>query len=330
MPKVDLHCHLDGSVPLHTLKKLAIREGIDPDIMNKAVLEDTCKDLKEYLNCFDIIIPVLQTAENLFDATYETIKEISKENVRYLELRFAPLLHLEKGLSVIQVLTSVCQAIEKAMNDYDIKVNLLICAMRQHDNETNFELLKILHQFENKHLVGFDFAGDEAAFNNQKIAPVVRQAKEKGMQITLHSGECGCPHEVVEAIKLGATRIGHGVAIKDNLDALEMCLANNILLEMCPISNIQTQAIKSFEEYPIKYFMKKGILCSINTDNRTVSNTSLTKEYMILNHYINFNYREMKQVNINAISHSFATPTTKKDVYQRIITEFDSVIEAEE
>lgn len=165
---------------------------------------------------------------------------------------------------------------------------------------------------------------------NTRIAPVVRQAKENGMQVTLHSGECGCPHEVVEAIKLGATRIGHGVAIKDDIDALEMCLSNNILLEMCPTSNIQTQAIRSFEEYPIRYFMKKGVLCSINTDNRTVSNTTLTKEYMVLHNYFNLNYREMKQLNINAISHSFASPTTKKDVYQRIVTEFAPVIETEE
>lgn len=314
IPKVELHCHLDGSVPLTTLKRLAKKEGLSPNSMEEAVLREPCKSLKEYLRCFEVILQVLQTEENLISATYDTIKEIAKENVRYLELRFAPLFHLEKGLSIEQVIESVIKGTELAMLEEAIHVNILICGMRHHSEEMNLNLLDTLSKINSDRLVGFDFAGDEAAVGNEVIAPIVQAARLKGLNITLHSGECGCPHQVVEAIKIGASRIGHGVAIKDDPEALALCVEKQVLLEMCPTSNLQTRAIESIEVYPIRDFMEKGVLCSINTDNRTVSNTTLTDEYLLLNQYFKLSYQEFLSLNLNAIQAAFTSPQIKKEV----------------
>lgn len=314
LPKIELHCHLDGSIPLTTLTGLAKKEGLSPNSMEAAVLREPCESLKEYLRCFDVILQVLQTQENLIEATYDTVKAIAEENVRYLELRFAPLFHLEQGLSVEEVIQAVIKGARLAMDEEEIYVNLLICGMRHHSEEVNLDLLNQVSQINSEYVVGFDFAGDEAAVGNEVIAPIVQAARLKGLNITLHSGECGCPHQVVEAIKIGASRIGHGVAIKDDPEALALCVEKQVLLEMCPTSNLQTRAIESIEAYPIRDFMEKGVLCSINTDNRTVSNTTLTDEYLLLNQYFKLSYQEFLSLNLNAIQAAFTSPQIKKEV----------------
>lgn len=325
LPKVELHCHLDGSVPLETLTKLAIKDNYPVEKLKHVSVDNTCQSLTDYLKCFTIILDLLQTTDNLYIATYETIEHIAKENVVYIELRFAPLLHRHKGLSIKEVIETVARAVDSATKQFDIHVNLLICLMRHHTDEQNQSVLKCVQSLSNKYIVGIDAAGDEVQYDNDKIGMHISVAKNSGFNITLHSGECGCPHNVLSAVKLGATRIGHGIAVVKDDSILEEVAKKNILLEMCPTSNVQTKAIQSFKDFPIQLLLSKGVKCCINTDNRTVSQTTLTDEYVAVIKHCQVNKQQVKEMLLNAINYSFATDSLKQDIKAQIIEAFLSI-----
>ncbi|MDH6363908.1 adenosine deaminase [Enterococcus sp. PF1-24] len=322
LPKVELHCHLDGSIQMATLEKLAKKENLPLAELKKAVAPKKCHDLKEYLASFDVVLPLLQSAENLQLAAYDLVEQAVRDNICYLEIRFAPLLHQKKGLAVPQIIQAVLTGIQAAQKEHEIHVNLLISAMRHHEEAANLELINSIKQLQADAVVGFDFAGDEQQVGNENIKNCTDSALAAGLKLTLHSGECGCPHNVVEAIHLGATRIGHGVAIKDSPDAMVQCKKNQTLLELCPTSNIQTNAISDWSEYPLRFFLKEGINCCINTDNRTVSQTNLVNEYSLLVKHCQLSFAEMKQLNLNAIEGSFAEEKVKQAVIEKIMTSY--------
>lgn len=322
LPKVELHCHLDGSIPLATLEKLALKDNKDLNELKKATAPKKCLDLKEYLQSFDVILPLLQSKENLRIATHDLVEEVAKENVYYIELRFAPLLHRRNNLTVKEIIEAVTAGITDAQEKYDIHVNLLVSAMRHHDEEVNIELINTIQELEPKLVVGFDFAGDEAQIDNDVIKTPVKLMANSALNLTLHSGECGCAQNVIEAIHLGATRIGHGIAIKDSPEAIELCKSNDILLEVCPSSNIQTNAIASWDAFPLRMFLDSGLKFCINTDNRTVSQTNLSNEYTLLMEHCGLTFSEMKRLNLNAIEASFAKTSVKEAVTEKINQEY--------
>lgn len=327
LPKVELHCHLDGSVPMETLKKLAEKQSFDKALLDQVIAPEKCHDLVDYLKGFDIIHQLMQTYEQLEESAYATVEAAAKENVRYIELRFAPLLHTKADLTVPEIIAAVSEGIHRAMGEYPIIVNLLICGMRQHSNESNLSMLSEAIQTKEDLMVGFDMAGPEPDLANNHIEPLTAFAQENGLQITLHSGECGCAYNVVQAIHLGAKRIGHGIAIQKNEAAQTLCLEEGTVIEMCPTSNIQTDAVKDWENYPLLGFLEKGIKCCINTDNRTVSNTTLTREYMLLTEHFGINYKTMKKLNLNGLAGAFTTLEVKRQLSKTIEQAYAPYIE---
>lgn len=321
VPKVELHCHLDGSISMACLEKMAQKDGYPIENLAKVRAPKKCQNLQAYLDSFDAVLPLLQSEENLTMAAYDLVEQVSLENIRYLEIRFAPLLHTHQGLSVSQIIDAVCLGIEQGMQDYDVEVNLIISAMRHHSNERNLDLVERVSMMQQARVVGFDYAGDERDDLGER-GKVVSLARKNQFQITLHAGECGCAHHVAEAIYLGATRIGHGVAIKDDPKALELCVQNGTLLEICPTSNLQTNAVDKIENYPYPLFVEKKVKFCVNTDNRTVSNTSLTNEYALLQKHFDFDLSMMKKSNIAAIQASFATPITKEKIQRELEEEY--------
>lgn len=310
LPKVELHCHLDGSVPMKTLKKLAEKQQFNMSLLDQVVAPAKCHDLEDYLKSFDITLQLMQTYEQLEESAYATAEAAALENVRYLELRFAPNLHTEAGMTVSEVIAAISEGIQRAMQQYNIRVNLLVCGMRQYSNEENMAMLSQVMKTEESLVVGFDMAGPEPDKANDHIEPLTAFAQEE-LQITLHSGECGCAHNVAQAIRLGAKRIGHGIAIQRDEDVQELCAEAGTVIELCPTSNIQTNAVNSWNEYPLLDFLDKGIKCCINTDNRTVSDTTLTREYMLLAEQLGINYAMMKTLNLSGLAGAFATKEVK-------------------
>lgn len=326
LPKAELHCHLDGSVPMETLYEFADEQNIPREVMNKAVAPEVCNDLMDYLDGFSIIAQVLQTKEHLRKAAFAIIESVNKENVRYLELRFSPILHQELGLSVTEVIESVCQGIRDASKKFNVFVNLLICGIRRPYEGNNIDMLRAIEENNIPEIVGVDVAGDEAGFDNEYVEKFVAKARNNRMNITMHSGECGCAQNVLAAVYMGATRIGHGVAIKDDEKVMDAVKEKNVLLELCPKSNIQTKAISSWKEYPLNYFLENGIECCINTDNRTVSNTTLSEEFLLLFNHCNLNFETMEELTLNAINHSFATEDIKKLLVEEVENKYQERI----
>lgn len=328
LPKVELHCHLDGSVSMALLERLAREQDYPLENLKKATVSPDIRDLAEYLQCFDIILDLLQTADQLQRAVVDVAQQAAADSIRYIEIRFAPYLHTEGGLTIQEVIAAVVAGAMEAEAQLPIKVNLLICGMKHHDTARNQTLIPTIlqQQATSSHVVGIDFAGDEASHPPEEIAQLVTAAQQQGIAITLHAGECGCAQNVVESIKLGAKRIGHGIAIMNDPAAREFVRQQQVLLEMCPTSNLQTKAIERIEEFPIKQFLQEGVPCSLSTDNRGVSQTDLTREYQLLFDHCGLTLAEMKKMNLDGLAWSFADKPTKEQLSAAFTAAYDQAI----
>ncbi|MHC5228216.1 adenosine deaminase [Enterococcus sp. LJL99] len=323
LPKIELHCHLDGSIRPKTLVSIAEKQQLPlpedfEQIKKEMIAPANCQSLEDYLTCFDFVLPYLQTEAALTEAAYDVLSQAAEENVHYIEVRFAPSLHTENGLTHTQIITAVLSGLNQGFEAFGVKSNALLCGMR-HEELT--EIKKIVHlaeQFKEKGIVGFDLAGNESDFPPNTFKDVLNLATELTIPLTLHAGECGCGKNVADAVKLGATRIGHGIAVKDTPEFFSLLRENDILIEMCPTSNFQTKTVQSIEEYPFKQFLAEKIKICINTDNRTVSNTSLTDEYLNLHKWYNISYADLEQLNHFAVDGAFL-PTDEKQALHELL-----------
>ncbi len=319
LPKIELHCHLDGSLRPETIIEIAKEEGIripSYDISNireEVIAPEDCTSLEEYLKRFEIPNLVMQSKESLSRITYELLEDCAKENVKYIEVRFAPLLHIKKGLNVCEVIESVISGIRDAEERYDIRGNVILCCMRFMSTNKAFEVVEAGKKYLSKGVVAVDLCGAEGEGFCSKFIEPIALAREYGYRVTIHAGETGIGKNVLEAVELlGAERIGHGVFIKDCIEAYNIVKDKNITLEMCLTSNIQTKAIDTFENHPFYKFYNDGIRVTFNTDNRTVSDTNMTKECEILLKYFNITFEEYKQIYYNSVDAAFADSETKE------------------
>ncbi|WP_055669075.1 adenosine deaminase [Desnuesiella massiliensis] len=325
LPKIELHCHLDGSVRPETIIDIAQRDDIiipcfDIEVIKKELIAPLeCQSLDEYLEKFSIPNLVMQSKENLRRIAFELLEDSAKENVKYIEIRFAPLLHTAGGLSIEEVIESVLEGIKDGEVLYDIKGNLILSCMRTMSVDKAFEVVEKGKRFLGKGVVAIDLcASENEGFCERFLEPMVL-ARKYGYRVTIHAGETGIGKNVLEAVELlGAERIGHGVYIKDCIEAYEIVKDKKITLEMCPTSNVQTKAVKGFKEHPIYDFYKDGIKVTVNTDNRTVSNTNMTKECNIVFDDFDISYGDYKEIYLNSVEASFVDEEIKEKLKKYI------------
>lgn len=306
MKKIELHVHLDGSVRPKTVSEL-LNYDIK-DVKSKMMVTSDTKDLTEYLTKFDLPIKAMQTKDNLKRIAKELALDLKDDDVIYAEVRFAPILHTKEGLSLDEVVSSVLEGI-KSVNE--IKINLILCMMRGFSNEDNLKTIMVAKKFLNNGVVGLDLAGDEKKYKTSDYESLFKIANDNNIPFTIHAGEIDSSLSVLDAINFGAKRIGHGIAIVNDKKALSLVKEKNVFLEVCPTSNVDTKAVLSYENHPIKELYLKGVKVTINTDDRTVSNITLSKEYKKLKEYFNFNDEDFLNLNINAISSSFMNQEEK-------------------
>lgn len=300
LPKIDLHCHLDGSLPFET-----VREQIEKEITLKMIqVENNCKSLTEYLEKFEFLVECLQTKQGLVDGAYSFMKDISHENMKYIEVRFAPMLSVHEKLNCKKVIEAVLEGLEKGKKEFGIKYNVITCAMRHHSIEQNFKMLSAAKYYLNNGVCAIDLAGDESIYPNHLFKELFHAADKVNIPFVIHSGETGSIENVRSAVELGAVRIGHGIALQKDKELMHEVAKRNIGIEMCPTSNIQTGAVKSWSEYPMKEFLDAGIKVCVNTDNRMVSNTNMTKELKLI-HRLYKDDNLIKKVLINAAETAF-------------------------
>lgn len=312
--RIDLHCHLDGSLPVHTVQKIR-GEEIGLQELQAA---DTCGSLKEYLEKFELPLRCLQTEEGIRKSAYDFLCSLAADDVIYVEVRFAPMLSCAGGLTCRQVMEAVLDGLKEASAECGILYQVIVCAMRHHDTETNIRMLRECREFLGGGLCAADLAGDEAGFPLKLFGEVFETARRLDYPFTVHAGECGSAENIALAAKWGAKRIGHGIAMRGNREVMELCRRKQIAVEMCPVSNYQTKALCPGEDYPIREFARNGLIVTVNTDNRTVSGTSLKKEMKLLRDSFGITEEELRQYEENAVRAAFADDAVKHELWKRI------------
>ncbi|MNH89803.1 Aminodeoxyfutalosine deaminase [compost metagenome] len=332
MPKAELHIHLDGSVRAETIISLAEEEGFtlpvhDPDQLRPYLqANDQCTSLTEYLSKFELPLRCLQSAEGLRRVAYELVEDAHRDHVKYIEIRFAPLLHMEKGLTVKEIISHVLDGIAEAERGFGTIARLIIICLRSHPMEKNLDVVHAASAFLGKGVAGMDLAGDEAAYPPEIHRKVFEQAHEYGFPITIHAGEAAGAVNISESIRhLHAARIGHGVRLKEDAALMQWVKDHHVVLEMCPSSNVQTKAVESWSDHPIKEYFDQGIRVTVNTDNLTVSSTTLTEEYEKLMELYGFSVAQFAEMNLNALQASFLESPEKLRLLDHFREEYQTL-----
>ncbi len=312
LPKAELHCHLDGSMRISTIMELAREQNVELPTWDQAELSSIlevgmeCQSLEQYLRPFDITISVLQNRKALERATYELAEDCAAENIRYLEVRFAPIFHTRKGLKLTGVIDAVLAGARRAEKDMDIRIGVIICSIRHTTPQDSLVSSELAVAFKNRGVIGFDLAGAEDGFPAKDHKEAFDRVVRNNINVTVHAGEAYGPESIHQALHfISANRIGHGTRLRENGDLLNYINDHRIPLEMCVTSNVQTKSVESFEVHPVRFYFDYGLRVTINTDNRLISKTTLTDEYMLLVERYGFTADELKYIVINGFKSAF-------------------------
>lgn len=321
IPKIELHCHLDGAMDLSLAKELTEERGeylSDDELKERMVAPSRCENLADYLACFDTPISLLQTEYALSETAYRLLKHCAEENISYVEVRFAPTSHEKEGFSTRSAIESVLKGLKRGEGDFQIRCGLILCAMRHFPPEDNLPLVFAAKEMLGSGVVGIDLAGDEAHFPLSLYADFFRKAKELGVPFTIHAGETpGSRPNVRLAAELGAKRIGHGIDMRKDVRIMELCAKSRIGVELCPSSNLGTKGIASIEELPFRRFLDAGIPVSVNTDNRTIGGTDLNSEYALLTEAFSLTEEDMEKIYRDSVEAAFASDSIKEELLKK-------------
>lgn len=332
LPKAELHCHLDGSMRVATILDLAREQDIElpydseAELANFLQVDDNCESLEDYLKAFPVVNKVLQTEAALERAAYELAEDVAGENVRLLEVRFSPVLHTEKGLTLEEVLSAVLRGKNRAEVQFNIRIGIIISSIRSISPEVSMELAQLTVNYKNKGVVGFDLAGAEENFPAKDHKEAFFHIINNNINTTVHAGEAYGAESIHQAIHYTrANRIGHGTRLREDMDLFRYVQDHRIPLEMCVTCNVQTQCVSGYDDHPIKDYLNAGIRVTVNTDNRLISNTSLTDEYSKIISYYNLTVSELKQLIINGFTAGFIPYEERKQWVEEIRNELEEV-----
>src|SRR5262245_11188952 len=327
LPKTDLHVHLDGSLRLTTILDLAEKGRIelparDEEGLRKAMnLGSNCGSLVEYLKAFDVTLRVLQTAESLARTAYELAEDAAKENVRYMEVRYSPMLHTRRGLKLTSVVEAVLEGLRAAQAKFGVESNVIICGIRNVSPESSLEMAELAVAYKNRGVVGYDLAGAEYDHPAKHHKHAFQLVRDNNINVTIHAGEAYGPESIAQAVHTcGAHRIGHGCRLREDGDLLHYINDHRIPLECCPSSNVQTGAIRDLASHPLKLYFNLGLRVTVNTDNRLVTDTTVSKELWLAHTQLGLSFSDLKQIVTSGFKSAFL-PFHVKQQYLRRVSE---------
>jgi adenosine deaminase len=334
MPKTDLHVHLDGSMRPQTILDLAREQGVelpasDCDGLARAMhVGQNAGSLVEYLRAFEIPLEVLQTREALFRAAVELAADAAAENVRYMEVRYSPMLHTRRGLRLTEVVETVLAGLHEAELRHGIVSRLILCGIRNISPDKSLEMAELVVAYKNRGVVGFDLAGAEYDYPPKDHQDAFSLVRKNNINVTIHAGEAYGPASIAQALHVcGAHRIGHGCRLREDGDLLHYVVDHRIPLECCPSSNLQTGAVACIERHPVRLYFNLGARVTVNTDNRLVANTTVSEELHRLHKALGFRLDDIKVMIINGVKSSFLPFHEKRRYLETIGNElaaFDS------
>ncbi len=328
---IDLHLHLDGSLDAEEILYLASLSNLPLPATDARGLTEMlsvtgeCKSLGEYLEKFQLPLAVLQTEEAIEHAVYSLIGKLSKQGLCYAEIRFAPQLHLQNGLTQIQVVAAAVGGLQKGNTAFRFASQLILCCMRGDGNfAENMETVKVAADYFQKGVCAIDLAGNEAVYATGNFQPVFAYAKERNVPFVIHAGEAAGPESVRAAVEFGAVRIGHGIRAVEDRELLALLREKHIPLELCYTSNLQTKAVQTPAEYPLMNFLEDGIAVTLNTDNMVVSNTSLKQEYQRIKDLYALNNIQLRCIAFHAVRGALVSETEKLQLQEIVENTFDA------
>lgn len=311
LPKAELHCHLDGSVRPTTLLELAREYDVtlprtDADSLRAYMRVHDASTLEEYLERFDVTLAVMQTADALERIAYELAEDAAADGVRYIEVRFAPILNVRGGLDLGAAVEAPLRGLARAASEIGIVGKVIICALRTMEPDISRELAHLAVAYRDRGVVGFDLAGGERGHPASLHADAFRFAREHDLACTCHAGEGDGAQSVRQAVHVcGANRIGHATRLVEDESLTQYVNDRRIPLEICLTSNVQTRATSYFDTHPLREYYDRGLKVVLNTDNRLMSDTTLTDEYEAAATHLGFTFAELCDVARNGFAAAF-------------------------
>ena len=329
-PKAELHVHLDGALRPATMLELARAQGIrlpadTPDALAKAMLVRDAKSLEEYLQKYEITLSVLQTAAALERVAYEFVLDKAAENVRYVEVRYSPLLH-RPALTMTQAIEAPLRGIKRAEAETGTKVGLIVCAIRTRPPMESLELARAAVEYRGAGLVAFDLAGAERGHPAADHKEAFALAAQHGLACTCHAGEGDGAASIHQALHVcGAQRIGHGTRLGEDPALLDEVVARRVPLEMCLTSNLHTHAVAAIAEHPFRRYLERGVQVSLNTDGRLMDGITLTDEYFLAHTALGLTREQLARVVLNACESAFLPDFEKVALVSRVQSELEAL-----
>ncbi|HEX3854531.1 MAG TPA: adenosine deaminase [Polyangiaceae bacterium] len=330
LPKTDLHVHLDGSLRLETILELAKQQKVelpatDVEGLRAAIgCGNNFGSLVEYLRGFDITLRVMQNEAALERIAFELAEDAHRENVRYMEVRYAPMLHTQRGLKLTKVVEAVLDGLRRARETYGIKANVIVCGIRNISAESSYQMAELAVAYKGRGVVGFDLAGAEADFPAKHHRAAFQLVRDNNINCTIHAGEAYGPESIAQAIHVcGAHRIGHGCRLREDGDLLHYLNDHRVPLECCPSSNVQTGAVKDLASHPIKLYFDLGLRVTVNTDNRLITDTSVSKELYLVHTKMGVPFADIKSMIVAGFKSSFQPFHEKQAALRRVGVELD-------
>lgn len=318
LPKVELHLHLDCSLSYEVVKLLSPETSLE-EFQKSFIAPAKCTDLADYITRAVKGIELMQTREQLRLVTLDLFRQLQEDNVIYAEIRFAPLQHLQQGLSPEEVVQIVNEAAEEGIKTTGVEAGLILCTLRHYSKGQSLQTVKLVEQFQETRVCGFDIAADEAGFPIDNHIDAFSYAQEKEIPCTAHAGEAKGAESVWETLRnFHPKRIGHGVRSVEDATLIEFLKKHNIHLEVCPTSNVQTNVFPKIEDHAVDQIYQSGVSMSINTDAKTISNVTLTSEYQLLKEVFAWQKEHFLKCNLEAIQHAFISEEKKESLREKI------------
>ncbi len=328
LPKTDLHVHLDGSLRLATIRELARDAGLphefhtDEDVRSVCQAPEECQSLEEYLQVFEVTLALMQGREELERIAFELAEDAHHENVRYMEVRYSPLLHTRLGLTLDEIVDAVREGLARAHRRFGILTGQIICGIRHMPPQSTLELAQLAVRWKGRGVVGFDLAGVEKDNPAKHHLQAIYLVQNNNLNVTIHAGEAfGAPsiHQAVHYC--GAHRLGHGTHLIEDQALMDWVNDHRIAVEVCLASNLQTKAVRELRQHPVRRYLEEGLRVTLNTDNRLVSGTTVTHEFGLAVEAFDLSMDQVLWLVMNGFKSAFLPLAEKSRLIDRVLDE---------
>jgi len=330
MPKTELHIHLEGAIPLETLFTLIQKRGGDPSVNSLEDLQRklTYTDFEHFISAWTWKNKFIREESDFEEIAYQALRTLSQQNVKYAETFYSPGDFWRHGFSVAEITEYTIKGKERARRDFGIRSELIVDLVRDHGPNVGMQRLEDVEPYLGKGVIGTGLGGSEQAFPADRYESVYGEAKRRGFRLTAHAGEAAGPESIWTAVrKLGCERIGHGVRAGEDPNLVAFLRQKRVPLEVCVVSNVKTGVFQSVEAHPIRRFFEEGLIVTVNSDDPTMFNTSITQEYSLLVQKLGFTLEDVKQLTLNGVEASFLPDMDKESLKSQFENEWQQLLD---